>query len=506
MKIPVLLLCSAVTLTWGVAVKQSRKFPDGFIFGTSTASYQIEGAWNEDGKGENIWDYLTHTNPAAIEDQSSGDVACDSYHKYERDVEMMRELGIDSYRFSIAWSRILPNGLANNVNEAGVAYYNKLIDEIVKYNIEPMVTLYHWDLPQRLQDMGGWLNPLIADWFADYARVVFDRFGDRVKYFITFNEGAQICYEGYDWVTKAPRLNMSGIGEYICAKNLALAHAKAYHIYNDDYKPTQGGVCGYTIAVSSFVPLTDSDEDAYAAELVNQLQWGLYTDPIFSKDGGFPKELFDLVAKKSAAQGFPRSRLTDFTEEEKAYIRGTGDFFGVNHYSGSFASASLYTPQPPVPSPKDDIEIGQFAPDDWPQAASFWLKQMPDSIYIVLKNIQKRYGDVPIYITENGWSTHEGIEDEGRVAYYRAALESALDALDEGINLKGYYAWSLMDNFEWMAGYTERFGLYEVDFEDPERTRTPRKSAFIYKQIMKTRTIDHDYEPESYVMTIDEGH
>ena len=183
---------------------------------------------------------------------------------------MMRELGIDAYRFSIAWSRILPNGLADKVSEEGIAYYNKIIDEVLKYNIVPMVTLYHWDLPQKLQDMGGFLNPLIADWFADYARVIFERFGDRIKNFITFNEAGQVCWEGYGSDSKAPAYNYSGIADYICAKNIALAHAKAYHIYNDEFRSTQGGVVGYTIAVDSAAPLTDSDEDAYAVELVRQ--------------------------------------------------------------------------------------------------------------------------------------------------------------------------------------------------------------------------------------------
>lgn len=185
---------------------------------------------------------------------------------------MMRELGIDAYRFSLSWSRILPNGLGDKVSEEGIAYYNKIIDEILKYNIEPMVTLYHWDLPQKLQDMGGFLNPLIADWFADYARVVFERFGDRVKNFITINEPAQVCWDGYGSDLKAPRLNFTGIGDYICAKNIARAHAKVYHIYDDEFRATQGGVVGYAFAVDSAAPLTDSEEDKYAVELIRQTQ------------------------------------------------------------------------------------------------------------------------------------------------------------------------------------------------------------------------------------------
>ncbi|XP_026725123.1 myrosinase 1-like [Trichoplusia ni] len=504
MKLAVL-LCSALAVCHGAEVKQSRKFPNYFVFGVGTAAYQIEGAWNEDGKGENIWDYLTHTNPSAIVDQSNGDIACDSYHNYKRDIEMLRELGVSVYRFSVSWSRILPEGLSYYINEAGITYYNNLIDELLKYNIQPMITIYHWDLPQRLQELGGFMNPLIADWFEDYARIVFKTFGDRVKFFATFNEPSEIC-SGYGSLGKAPMLNETGFGDYLCARNLLLAHAKAYHLYNDEFRPTQGGVIGFILAVSSTEPLTDSEEDKFAVELYSQATWGIYTDPIYSKEGGFPKELVERVAAKSAAQGYSRSRLPDFSEEEKAFILGTSDFFGVNHYSGSYVSQTLYTSQHAIPSALDDIEMGTYAPDEWLQSASSWFQLMPNSVHIFLKLINARYPGVRIYITENGWSSREGIVDEDRVNYYRSALEGVLDALDEGINVHGYLAWSLMDNFEWMAGYSERFGLYEVDFNDPNRTRTPRKSAFIYKNIMKTRMVDHDYEPESYVMTIDEGH
>lgn len=224
------------------------------------------------GKGESIWDYLTHNHPEAVIDGSSGDVACDSYNQYKRDVEMLRELGVDAYRFSISWTRILPDGFTNNINEAGIQYYNNLIDELLKYNIKPLATLYHWDLPQKLQELGGFINPLFADWFEDYARLVFERFGDRVKSFMTFNEPREICYEGYGFDNKAPLLNASGVGTYWCAKSLVLAHAKAYHAYNNDFKPTQGGECGIVISVNWWGPLTDSEEDEFAAEIRRQAE------------------------------------------------------------------------------------------------------------------------------------------------------------------------------------------------------------------------------------------
>lgn len=222
------------------------------------------------GKSENIWDHMTHKNPCVITDCSNGDIAVDSYHLYKRDVEMMRELGLDFYRFSLSWTRILPTSFPDKINEAGVAYYNNLINEMLKYNIEPMITLYHWDLPQKLQEMGGWTNPYIVDWYADYARVAFELFGDRVKYWITMNEPREVCYQGYGTVTKAPMLDINGIAEYMCSKNLLLAHAKAYHIYDEEYRAAQGGKIFITFSAQYYIP--DTENDIVAAEEANQFE------------------------------------------------------------------------------------------------------------------------------------------------------------------------------------------------------------------------------------------
>lgn len=213
---------------------------------------------------------MTHSKPDLIKDRSNGDIAADTYHNYKRDVEMMRELGLDAYRFSLSWSRILPNGLSNKVSEAGVRFYNNYIDEMMKFNITPVVTLFHWDLPQKLQDFGGFMNADFPIWFENYARVVFTQFGDRVKHWITFNEPRAICFEGYGDAAKAPILNATDVGTYYCAKNLVLAHAKVFHAYNNHFKQSQGGVCGITFSVSWFGPLTDSKDDHDAAELSRQ--------------------------------------------------------------------------------------------------------------------------------------------------------------------------------------------------------------------------------------------
>lgn len=211
------------------------------------------------GKSPNIWDHITHKNPCVTADCQNADIADDSYHQYQRDVEMLRELGVDSYRFSIAWTRILPSGFPDKINQAGVDYYNNLINELLKYNIEPMVTLYHWDLPQKLQEMGGWTNPHIVDWYSDYARIAFELFGDRVKLWITINEPKEICHNGYGDTTMAPQLNIQGYAEYLCAKNLLVAHATAYHIYDKEFRSTQQGTIGITLSASWIEPETEAE-------------------------------------------------------------------------------------------------------------------------------------------------------------------------------------------------------------------------------------------------------
>ncbi|XP_075991781.1 lactase/phlorizin hydrolase-like [Anticarsia gemmatalis] len=485
-----------------------RKFPDKFKFGAATASYQVEGAWDEDGKSESIWDHLTHQVPSPIKDGSTGDIADDSYHQIERDVEIMRELGLDFYRFSLSWTRIMPTAFPDQINEAGVQYYNNLIDEMLKYNIQPMVTLYHWDLPQKLQEMGGWTNPHIVDWYADYARVVFGLFGDRVKNFITINEPREICYFGHESGDLAPAIKIQGIAHYMCTKYVLLAHAKAYHIYDKEFRPTQGGNIFITLSAAWYEP--DSEDHEQAAYEATMFEWGQYAHPIFSETGDFPQIMKERIAAKSAEQGFFRSRLPEFTPEEVEFVKGTSDFFGLNHYSTSL----VYRNETAVgyhasPSYFDDIEVLFYSKPEWVTSiagATTMTTSVPWGFYKLLTNIRETYNNPTVYICENGFATHGGLDDYDRVDYYRTYLDAMLDAIDEGSDIAAYTAWSLMDNFEWAQGYTQRFGLYEVDYEDPARTRTPRKSAYVYKEIVRSRALDFHYEPDTTVMTIDEGH
>ncbi|XP_052742538.1 myrosinase 1-like isoform X1 [Bicyclus anynana] len=467
---------------------QVRQFPNGFSFGTSTSSYQIEGAWDADGKTENIWDHMTHSRPYLIRDGSTGDIADNSYYMYKRDVEMLRELGVDIYRFSLSWTRILPTSFPDKINEAGVEYYNNLINELLMYNIEPVVTVFHWDLPQKLQELGGWANPYIVEWYADYARTVFTLFGDRVKYWITINEPHQVCHYSYGNSFLAPALDIKGVPEYLCAKNLLLAHATAYHIYDQDFRPEQNGKIFISCSAQWYEPLTESD--AEAADEANQFEWKQYSHPIFSKTGDFPPAMKKRIAARSAEQGFFRSRLPEFTQDEIECIRGSSDIFGLNHYFSYYVnrndSVNGYYESP---SFNDDLSVFYTLLPEWNLGESDYMKSVPWGFYKLLTEIREEYGNPTVFITENGFPTRGGLDDDVRITYFTEYLSAMLDAMEEGSDVRSYSAWSLMDNFEWSSGFTEKFGLYEVDHNSPLRTRTPRKSAYFMGEIFRTHKL-----------------
>ncbi|XP_033626286.1 cytosolic beta-glucosidase-like [Asterias rubens] len=468
-------------------------FPDDFLWGVATASYQIEGAWDVDGKGPSIWDSFSHSKGKVYQNQT-GDIACDSYNKIQRDVEMLKELGVKAYRFSISWSRILPTGTLESFNQAGVDYYRRVLTALEAAGIEPMVTLYHWDLPQALQDIGGWENEMMAVYFSDYADICFREFGEKVKLWITFNEQIVFTVFGYELGMHAPGLKHSGYGAYKAAHTSIKAHANAWHIYDKKYRSKQGGKVSIVFNSDWFEPKTDSYGDQLAAKRMSDLYMGWLAHPIFV-NGDYPVIMKEYVANVSRLQGLTTSRLPTFSESEKRLIAGTFDFFGLNHYTTSYVNHKS-TAHPRIASFMLDYDMEISKDDAWPKAASSWLSIVPWGMRRLLGWIKEHYGDVPIYITENGMSQSEmDIKDELRVKYFKAYINEVLKAhLIDGVNIKGYFAWSLMDNFEWAEGYREKFGLYEVNFDDPERPRTPRESAKTFAGIIKNNgfTVSQD--------------
>ncbi|KAH9622775.1 hypothetical protein KSS87_007371 [Heliosperma pusillum] len=459
-------------------------FPPHFVFGVATSAYQVEGAWNEGNRGPSIWDDFTHTE-GKIVDGSNGDVAVDQYHRYKEDVELISMMGFNAYRFSISWSRIFPDGLGTKVNNEGINYYNNLINALLERGIQPYVTLYHWDLPLHLQQsMEGWLNKDIAKYFALYAEACFANFGDRVKNWITFNEPLQTAINGHCIGIFAPGRNENPSTEpYLASHHQLLAHAYAVSIYRKKYKEIQGGHIGISPDCEWAEPLSDSAEDKAAAQRRLDFQLGWYLDPIFF--GDYPLTMRERLGE----------RLPKFSDEEKELLHNSVDFLGLNHYTSRYITHStenseehdFYAAQgvDRIAEWEDGEKIGE-------RAASEWLYVVPWGIKKTLAYISERYNNPPIFITENGMDDqddasaelHEVLDDKMRVNFYKQYVAAVGEALKDGINLKGYFAWSLVDNFEWQQGYTKRFGLVYVDYKNG-LTRHPKSSAYWWMRFLK---------------------
>ncbi|ELV10219.1 Lactase-phlorizin hydrolase [Tupaia chinensis] len=457
-------------------------FRDDFLWGVSSSAYQIEGGWNADGKGPSIWDNFTHTPGSNVKDNATGDIACDSYHKVDADLNMLRALRVKAYRFSISWSRIFPTGRNSSVNSHGVDYYNRLIDGLVASNIFPMVTLFHWDLPQALQDIGGWENPSLIELFDSYADFCFQTFGDRVKFWMTFNEPMYQAWLGYGSGEFAPGVKDPGWAPYKVAHAVIKAHARAYHTYDEKYRQKQKGVISLSLNTHWGEPKSPNvPRDVEAADRSLQFSLGWFAHPIF-RNGDYPDAMKWKVGNRSELQHLATSRLPSFTEEEKAYIRGTADVFCLNTYSSRIVQHK--TPRLNPPSYEDDRELTEEEDPSWPstatnRAAAWGMRRL-------LNWIKEEYGNIPIYVTENGVGlTSDKLEDTERIFYHKTYINEALKAYRlDGVDLRGYAAWSLMDNFEWQSGYTVKFGLYHVDFSNMNRPRTARASTRFYTEVI----------------------
>ncbi len=420
-------------------------FPEGFKWGCATASYQIEGSPLADGAGESIWHRFSHES-GMITNGDTGDVACDHYRLYREDVAMMKRLGLNSYRFSIAWPRIFPDG-RSGVNQAGLDFYSSLVDELLAADIEPCPTLYHWDLPQAIEDVGGWCNPDTAQWFGEYATLIFDRLGDRVKFWITLNEPFVAAFLGYGLGVHAPGV-LDLDQALIAGHTLLKAHGRAVSAFRDSGRDGQIGI---TLDLEACMPATDSDKDRTAAERYAAFKNGWFLDPIFL--GKYPAEMCDAF-----------SVMPRMEPEDKKIINQPVDFIGINNYTRtlwrhsdiSFLRADHVMPE------------GKYTEMEW--------EVYPDGLYDILKWVHSTYDGPPLYVTENGASFPDEVEadgsvnDDDRLEYVRDYLKACHRAIKEGVNLRGYFLWSLMDNFEWGHGYSKRFGIVRVDFDNQQRT------------------------------------
>ncbi|XP_061468687.1 lactase/phlorizin hydrolase [Rhineura floridana] len=472
-------------------------FPEDFLWGVSTSAYQIEGGWDADGKGPSIWDNFSHI-PGNINNNDTGDIACDSYNKVDEDLYLLRALRVNSYRFSLSWPRIFPNGRNHSINSYGVDYYNWLIDGLLAQNITPMVTLHHWDLPQALQDIGGWANPMLVELFDSFADFCFQTFGDRVKFWITFNEPFMISWLGYGLGVFPPnRKGNPGYEPYNVTHTIVKAHARVYHTYDQKYRESQKGVISLSLNMDWVEPKTVNDpRNVEAADRYLQFTGGWFAHPIF-KNGDYPDAMKWKVGNRSELQKLPSSRLPVFTDKEREYIRGTADVFCLNYYTAKIVKHKITRLKPY--SYEDDQERVLEIDSSWPSSALENMRAVPWGLRRLLNWIKEEYGNPPIYITENGVGikTNSDVEDISRIFYYKTHIDEALKAYKlDGVNLRGYVVWSFMDNFEWLNGYEPRFGLHLVDFENPNRPRTPKQSAIYYAQIVQQNGIPLPKEEE----------
>ena len=436
-------------------------FPNEFLWGAATSAYQIEGSPLADGAGESIWHRFAHTL-GRIADGTHGDVACDHYRRFAEDVRLMRELGIRAYRFSVSWSRVLPEG-TGRTNQAGLDFYSRLVDTLLDHEIEPMVTLYHWDLPAALEDRGGWAEPQAADWFAEYAQLMYRTVGDRVPKWATINEPWVVMNEGYVAGRHAPgRCDLAEAAAV--AKNLLRAHAAAVAAYRADWNEQ----IGLVVNLVPVHPATDSDADRLAVQRHDAYLNRQFLDPALL--GEIPIELPEIFG----------DAWSDWTADNLAQIRQPLDFIGVNYYLRLVVC--------------DDASAGptcaRIVPQtNCPHTAMEW-EIYPRGLTETLAWVRDRYGELPLYITENGAAFDDtvepngGIRDSQRVEYLVEHLRAAKEAISAGVNLRGYFVWSLLDNFEWACGYSKRFGIVYVDF--PTQRRVPKTSARLYTEVIRT--------------------
>jgi beta-glucosidase len=464
-------------------------FPPGFVWGSATAAYQIEGAAAEDGRKPSIWDTFSHA-PGNVQDGDTGDVACDHYHRLDEDLDLMARLGLRAYRFSVSWPRVIPDG-SGKLNQPGLDFYQRLVDGLLDREITPLVTLYHWDLPQALSDTGGWLNRDTVDRFVEYAQVIGDALGDRASAITTFNEPFCSAFLGYGSGEHAPgiRDNASAL---TAAHHLNLAHGRAVSAL----RPVVAADCqlSITLNLAQAEPATDSEQDQAAALHVDAIANGVFLEPILR--GAFADRLI-ADTQHITDWGFVRSGdLVD--------IAAPIDLLGVNYYSSTSVAAVDRDRPVATDVPLDGrhhlssaamwpgTDLAYSVPRPGPHTDMGWPID-PDGLTRLLTRLHRDYPDLPLVVTENGAayadvrSADGGVHDPDRVAYLRDHLLAVSRAIDAGVDVRGYYVWSLLDNFEWAWGYSKRFGIVYVDYETLERV--PKDSAWWFRDVIANNAV-----------------
>ncbi|XP_010888559.1 cytosolic beta-glucosidase [Esox lucius] len=459
-------------------------FPPKFAWGAATAAYQIEGGWDSDGKGPSIWDTFCHKGGGLVYEDHSGDVTCSSYVFWEEDLKCIQQLGLTHYRLSVSWSRLLPDGTTKHVNQKGVRYYNKVIDDLLASNVMPMVTLYHFDLPQALQDQGGWTSPEMADIFDSYACFCFQTFGDRVKLWITLNEPYVCAKLGHEDGIFAPGIKEPGIAAYLVGHNMLRAHARAWHSYHSMYRAKQGGAVSLALNSDWAEPVNPaSPDDIAATERYLAFSLGWFAWPVFVT-GDYPEVMRSRVELRSKELSCQDCRLPAFSKDEPS-ILGTADFFALNYYTSRRVKAVGGLPE--GCGLKSDQDAEAVVDPTWPVCGVSWLAVVPDGLRKLLKYIKDTFNNPAVYITENGFSQVGPVvmDDVQRCGFYQDIIQEVAKAIQEdGVDVRGYFAWSLLDNFEWADGFRVRFGLFHVDFAQPEKTRTIYRSGREYAGII----------------------
>ncbi len=444
------------------------RFPDDFVFGAATSSYQIEGAWNEDGKGESIWDRFAHT-PGKIEDGTTGDIACDHVHRWQEDIGLMADLGLDAYRFSVSWPRVLPNG-TGQVSDAGLAFYDRMVDGLLEAGIRPFLTLYHWDLPQALQERGGWTDRRIVDAFCEYADVVSRRLGDRVKDWITLNEPFVSAIIGH-WEGRHAPGHRNEEEMLATTHHLLLAHGRSVPVIRAN---VPDGQIGITNVHHPFHAASDSEYDRLTVEEYDGLLNRTFLDPLVGR--GYPSVV-----------PYNRATLDSFIQPgDLDAMTAPLDFLGVNYYTRRIER------HPRVPA-SENLPQTVFPRDEHTEMG--W-EVYPEGLFEIMERLHRDYAFPQYFITENGAAYPDSVDESGavqdpkRVAYYQSHLAQTARIVKSGIPLRGYFAWSLLDNFEWSFGFSRRFGIVYVDFETQQRI--PKASYQWYRTLIAERAIELD--------------